>query len=196
MASNSLIHFWLLLCNHWMKFNETWLVSRSQHPLPSLWFLGRFENQDDSPGLWLAGTFVFFSATAEQILTGSQISLSSAKIVFYGLIRKSRWLPWPLIGWDIFYFFSATAEQNLTKLDRKQDLNILSWVFFYGWSKNNMVTLTSEWLRHFLLLCNPQTEFDQTWRETRCQRPLANLCFTDRSKNQDGCPSLWFGETF
>ena len=133
MASNSLIHFWLLLCNHLMKFNETWLVSRSQHPLPSLWFLGRFENQDGSPGLWLAETFVFFSATAEQILTGSQISLSLAKIVFYGLIRfwKSRWLPWPLIGWDIFYFFSATAEQNLTKLDRKQDLNILSWVFFF-----------------------------------------------------------------
>ena len=35
-----------------------------------------------------------------------------------------RWPPWPLISWDIFDF-SATVEQNLTKLDRKQDLNAI-----------------------------------------------------------------------
>ena len=38
---------------------------------------------------------------------------------------KIRWLPWPLIGWDIFDFSSETAGQNSTKLDRKQDLNFL-----------------------------------------------------------------------
>ena len=31
----------------------------------------------------------------------------------------------PLIGWDIFDFFSETTEQNLTKLDIKQDINVL-----------------------------------------------------------------------
>ena len=40
-------------------------------------------------------------------------------------IRKTKWSPWPLIGWDIFYFSSETAERNSTKLDRKQDLYVL-----------------------------------------------------------------------
>ena len=45
--------------------------------------------------------------------------------MFFGPIGKTRWPPWPLIGWDIFYFSSETAERNSTKLDRKQDLNVL-----------------------------------------------------------------------
>ena len=46
---------------------------------------------------------------------------------------KKRWPPWPLIGWDIFDVFSETAERNSTKLDRKQDLNVLYQVcFFFG----------------------------------------------------------------
>ena len=72
--------------------------------------------------------FDFFSETVNRIqrnLTGSKISKSSTKFVFFGLIGKMRWLPWPLIGWDIFDFFSETAERNSTKLDRKQDLNVL-----------------------------------------------------------------------
>ena len=52
-------------------------------------------------------------------LTGSKISTSSTKFVFFGPIRKIRWPPWPLIGWDIFDFSSETAERNSTKLDRK-----------------------------------------------------------------------------
>ena len=31
----------------------------------------------------------------------------------------------PVIGWDIFDFSSESAERNSTKLDRKQDLNVL-----------------------------------------------------------------------
>ena len=31
-------------------------------------------------------------------LTGSKISTSSTKFVFFGPIRKTRWPPWPLIG--------------------------------------------------------------------------------------------------
>ena len=58
-------------------------------------------------------------------LTGSKISTSSTRYVFFGPIGKTRWLPWPLIGWDIFNFSSETAKQNSTKLDRKQDLNVL-----------------------------------------------------------------------
>ena len=46
-------------------------------------------------------------------------------LCFSGPMGKTRWPPWPLIGWDIFDFFSETAERNSTKLDRKQDLNVL-----------------------------------------------------------------------
>ena len=51
--------------------------------------------------------------------------MSSTKFVFFGLIEKKTWPPWPLIGWDIFNFSSEAAERNSTKLDRKQDLNVL-----------------------------------------------------------------------
>ena len=40
----------------------------------------------------------------EQNLTGSKISMSSTKFVFFGPIGKTRWPPWPLIGLDIFDF--------------------------------------------------------------------------------------------
>ena len=42
--------------------------------------------------------------------------------MFFGTIRKTRWPPQPVIGWDIFDF-SEPAERNSTKLGRKQDLN-------------------------------------------------------------------------
>ena len=47
----------------------------------------------------------------QQNLTGNKISISSTKFVFFGLIKKTRWVPWPLIGRDIFDFSSETAKQ-------------------------------------------------------------------------------------
>ena len=131
-------------------------------------------------------------------LTGSKISTSSTKFVFFGPIGKTRWLPWPLIGWDIFDFSSETAEQNSSKLDRKQDLNVLYQVcVFRADRKNKMAALASDWLRHFwLLLWNHWTEFNETWQEARSQRPLPSLCFSIRSEKQDGRPGLWLAETF
>ena len=53
----------------------------------------------------------------------------------------------------IFNFSSETAEQNSTKLDRKQELNILYQVcVFQVDRKNKMAALASDWLRHFRLL--------------------------------------------
>ena len=74
-------------------------------------------------------------------------------LCFSGPIGKTRWPPWPLIGWDIFDFSSETAKQNSMKLDRKQDLNVLYQVcaFRADW-KNKMAALASDWLKHFLLL--------------------------------------------
>ena len=248
MASDWLRHF-RLLWNRWTEFNETWQEARSQCPLPSLCFSGRSEKQDGRPGLWLAETFSTSSLKLlngiQRNLTGSKIATSSTKFVFFGPIGKTRWPPWPLsgrdifdffsktaernstkldrkqdlnvlyqvcvfranwkkwpswplIGWDIFDFFSETAERNSTKLDRKQDLNVLYQVcVFQADQKNKMAALASDWLRHFrLLLWNRWTEFNETWQETRSQRPLPSLCFSGRSEKQDGRPGLWFAETF
>ena len=155
-------------------------------------FSGWLEKQDGCPGLWLAETFstsplkplngiqrnlsgskistsstkfVFFGPIGktrwppwpligwdifetsplkmlngiQQNFIGSKISTSSTKFVFFGPIGKTRWPPWPLIGWDIFDFSSETAERNSTKLDRKQDLNVLYQVcVFWADRKNKM----------------------------------------------------------
>ena len=81
--------------------------------------------------------------------------------MFFWTDRKTRWPPWPLIGWDIFDFSSETAKQNSTKLDRKQDLNVLELYqvcVFQADRKNKMAALASDWLRHFrLLLWNRET---------------------------------------
>ena len=197
-----LSHFRLLLWNRWTEFNETLQEARSQRPLPSLCFSGWSEKQDGRPGLWLAETFstspLKLLNGIQRNLTGSKISTPSTKFVFFGSIRKTRWPPWPLIGWDNLDFSSETVEPNLTKLDRKQDLNALYQVcVFPADRKNKMAALASDWLRHFrLLLWNRWTEFNETWQEARSQRPLPSLCFSGRSEKQNGRPGLWLAETF
>ena len=133
-----------------------------------------------------------------ETLTGNNISTSSTKFVFFRSIEKTKWLPWTLIGWDIFDFSSETAERNSTKLNRKQDLNVLYEVCVFRVDrKNKMAALASDWLRHFqLLLWNRWTEFIETWKEAISQRPLPSLCFSDWSEKQDGRPDLWLAETF
>ena len=186
LASDWPRHFRLLLWKRWTEFNETWQEARSQRPLPSLCFSGRSEKQDGRPGLWLAETFSTSPLKPlngiQRNLTGSKISNLSTKFVFFGPIGKTRWPPWPLIGWDIFDFSSETAEQNSTKLDRKQDLKSLYQVcVFWADRKNKMAALASDWLRHFrLLLWNRWTELNETWQEARSQNPLPRLCFSGR----------------
>ena len=129
LASDWLRHFRLLLWNRWTEFNETWQEARSQRLLPSLCFSVQSEKQDGRPGLWLAETFSTSPLKPlngiQRNLTGSKISTSSTKFVFFGRIGKTRWPSWPLIGWDILDFSYETTERNSTKLDRKQDVNIL-----------------------------------------------------------------------
>ena len=65
------------------------------------------------------------------------IAKSSTKFVFSGRSEKTRWPPRPLIGWDIFDFSVETTERNLTKLDRKQDLNALYHVCVFRADRKN-----------------------------------------------------------
>ena len=126
--------------------------------------------------------------------------------VFAVLVQLSRRLKCTIVimrcpsslTFHIFDFSSETVEQNLTKLDRKQDLNALYQVcVFRSDRKNKMAALAPDWLRHFrLLIWNRWTEFNETWQEARSQCPLPSLCFSGRSKKQDGCPCLWLAETF
>ena len=202
LASDLLRYFRLLLWNRWTEFNETWQEARSQCPLPSLCFWSWLEKQDGRPGLWLAETFLASPLKMlngiQWNLTGSKISTSSTKFVFFRPTGKTRWPPWPLICWDIFDFSSETTERNSTKLGRKQDLNVLYQVcVFWGDRKNKMAALASDWLRYFrLLLWNRWMEFNETWKEARYQRPLPSLCFLGRSEKQYGRPGLWFAEIF
>ena len=169
LPSDWLRHFRLLLWNRWTEFNETWQEARSQRPLQSLCFLDRSEKQDGRPALWLAETFssspLKLLNGIQRNLTGSKISTSSTKFVFFGPIGKTRWPPWPQIGGDIFDCSSETAERNSMKLDSKQDLKVLYQVcVFRADRKNKMAALVSDWLRHFrLLLWNRWTEFNKTW---------------------------------
>ena len=103
-----------------------------------------------------------------------------------------------VVNFHIFDFSSETAQQNSTKLDRKQDLNVLYQVcVFRADRKNKMAAPSSDWLRHFwLLFLNRWREFNETWQEARSQCALLCLCFSGRSENQDGCPGLWLAETF
>ena len=199
LASDWLRHFQLLLWNLWTEFKETWQEARSQRPLPSLCFSGRLEKQDGRPGLWLGETFSTSPLKPlngiQLNLTGSKISMSSTKFVFFAPIGKTRWPPWPLIGWDIFDF-SETAERNSTKLDRKQNLNVLYQVCVFrpiGKTRWPPWPLIGWDIFNF---CNLWTEFKETWQEARSQRPLQSLCFSHWSEKQDGRPGLWLGETF
>ena len=192
-------HFWLLLWNRWTEFKETWQEARSQCLLPSLCFLGRSEKQDGRPGLWLSETFSTSPLKPlngiHRNMTRSKISTSSTKFVFFGPIGKTSWPPWPLIGWDIFDFSSETAERNSTKLDRKQDLNILYQVSVFqadrkkqdghpGW---DIFDLSSETAKQNSTKLDRKQDLNVLYQVS---------FFSGRSEKQDGHPGLWLAETF
>ena len=160
------------------------------------------KKQDGRPCRWLAETFSTSPLKPpngiQRSMTGSKITTSSTKFVFFGPIGKARWPPWALIGWDIFDFYSATAEQNSTKLDRKRDCNVLYQVcVLRADRKNKMAVLASDLLRHFrLLLWSRWMEYNETWEEARSQHPLPSLCFSGQLEKQDGRPGFWLSEIF
>ena len=98
-----------------------------------------------------------------------------------------------LLTFHIFDFSSETIERNSTKLDRKQDLNLLYQVcVFRADRKNKMAATASDWLRHFgLLLWNRWMEFTETWQEARSQLPLLCVFRADRKNKMAALASDW-----
>ena len=149
-------------------------------------------------------TFTFLTSPLKPLnriqrnLTGSKISMSSTKFVFFGPIGKTRWLPRALIGWDTFDFFSKTAEGNSTKLDRKQDLNVLYQVcVFRADRKTKMAAPASDWLRHFwLLLWNRWNRIGRNLTGSKISMCSTKFVFFGPIGKQDGRPGLRFADTF
>ena len=76
-------------------------------------------------------------------------------------------------------------------------LNRIQWYFtgskisassnkfgFFGPIGKMMIAPASDWLRHFRLLWNQWTEFNETCLEAKSQRLLPSLCFSGRSKKK------------
>ena len=150
LAADWQIHW--LLSNCWTEFNETWKEVRNQRHLPFLCFSGWSKNQDGQPGLWLTKTFLTTSLQPPNIIqwnsTKNITSMSSTPSLGVGWgwvwFEKPRLLPWPLMDQDMFFFSSVTAEWNSTRLDSKQDLNVLYQVcVFGGYWKIKMAILAS-----------------------------------------------------
>ena len=151
---------------------------------------------DGRNGLWLADTFLTSPNPLngiQQNLTGSKISMSFTKFVFFGPIPKTRWPPQPLISWDIFYLSSETAERNSRKLDKKQDLHVLYQVCVFraqepkapvtycdhalSGVRPSVVRRPLNYLHFRLLLQNRLMDFDETWYGWSTQYPLQVLLF-------------------
>ena len=107
-----------------------------------------------------------------------------------------------------FHLFSSTAVGNSTKLDRNQDLNVLSQVcvcvcLFSAPEPNAQVHYCDHALSvvHRPSVCpsivRPSLTFhifdffsETAWQEARSQRPLPSLCFFGPIEKQDGRPGL------
>ena len=137
-----------------MEFNKTWPEARYQCPLPSLCFSGRSEKQDGRPVFWLAETFSTSPLKPlngiQRNLTGSNISTSSTKFVFFGPIGKTRWPPWPLNGRDIFDFPAETGSKistSSTKFVLFGPIGKTRWppLPLIGWDIFDFSSETVEW---------------------------------------------------
>ena len=103
----------------------------------------------------------------------------STKFVFFGAIGKTRWLPWPLIGWGIFDFSSETAELNSTTLDRKQDLNALYQVCVFSGGSEKQDCRPGLWLADTFSTSplKPLNQIQRNLTESKISTPSTKFVF-------------------
>ena len=156
------------------------------------------KKQDDCPGLWLAETVWIFSLKPQNgiqwNLTRSNISTSSNNIVYFGPIGKTKWPPWPLIGWEIFDFSSETTEWDLPK----QELNALYQFCVFWADRKKQKYHHGLWLAVAFLISSLKL-LNGIYRNFIGGNHLTSsikFVFFMRIGKQDGCPGLWLTETF
>ena len=148
-------------CSHLMK---------SPRPLRSLCFLGRSEEQDGRPGLWLAETFSTSLQPLNGIkrnLTWSKISTSSIKFVF--------WVDWKnkmsALASDWLSHFRFLLRKTLNGIQRNltgSKISTSSYKFLVHLSRPSSVRPSVVNFSHFwLLLWKRWTEFNEIWQEAR-----------------------------
>ena len=133
--------------------------------LYKVFFSGRSEKQDGHPGLWLADTFLTSPLKPlkgiQWNLTGSKISMSSSKFVFFGPIKKNKQGGRP--GLWLAESFSTSSLKPLIEIQRnltesKISMSSSKFLIFRP-IKNKVAAMASDWLGHFwLLLWNRWTE--------------------------------------
>ena len=115
-----------------------------------------------------------------------------------GPIVKTRYLSWPLIGWNLFDFSTDNAERNSTKHKGKQDINVHYHVCVLGRS-GKQDDRPSLWLADTFSISPLEllNGIQQNLKEEISQRPPSYLWFFwSRSEKKDGCPGLWLSDIF
>ena len=160
-------------------------------------FWGRGGGSRWPPGLWLAETFSTSPLKQlngiQQNLTGRKISMPLPILCFSGRSENQD-------GRPSIWSACAFSFCPLNRIQRKSTGSKISTSYigfvFIGRSENQDRSPTSDWPRHFWLLWNCWTEFNETWKDIRYQRPLQMLCFSGWLRNQDGRAGLWLADTF
>ena len=120
-------------------------------------------------------------------------------LCFLGPDRKTRWPPWPLIGWDIFDFSSEPLNAGIsTKLVRKQQITTSSTKFLFFGSIRK--TRWPPWCLIGWDIFDFSSERAE-WNSTKLDRKqglnvLHQVCVFGPIRKQDGRPGLWLAETF
>ena len=169
--------------------------------------------------------FDFSSETAEQNSTKpykKQDLTSSTLSVFCGPIGKTKWPPWPLIGWDIFslptwnhwmesneYWQEARSKCPPHSLCFRSEGNIriaawplIVWDIFLFSSKTGRSERQDGrpglWLAEtFLTSLKPSKGIQQNLTGSKTSTSSTKFVFLGQSKKkQDDRPGLWLVETF
>ena len=209
LASDRLRHFRLLLWNRWTEFKETCQEASSQRPLQSLCF-GPIGKTTWRPWPLIGWDIFYFSSETAlngiqwnlasdfwELSTGSRISTSSTKFVFFGPIGKTRWPSWPLIFWE----FSTSPLKPLNGIQwsltgSKISKSSTKFVFFgpigktrwppwplIGWDIFDFSSETAERNSRKLV-------------RKHHLNVLYKVCVLGRSEKQHDGPGLWLAETF
>ena len=124
--------------------------------------------------------------------------MSSTKFVFFGPIGKTRWPPWPLIGWDIFDFSSETAEQNSRTLTGSKISTSSTEFVFFGpiWKTRWPPWPLIGW--DIFDFFSEKAEQNSTKLDKKQDLNIFyQVCvFSGRLEKQDGRPGLWLAEAF